>query len=90
MSLADIIAAKKADTAPAPAITPENSAALSSALTSKPAAQTFAATDMFRFVRADGSWKEAVDGVFTPETQEEYDMLSHYASIGKVEEITGE
>lgn len=103
MSLADVIAAKKADPVLTPVTpvtpesnttetspTPETVAALTGLANPMPSTQTFAATDMFRFVLPDGSWKESVDGVFTPSTQEEYEMLLHYASVGKVEEIKGE
>lgn len=51
----------------------------------------FKALELTRFVTADGSWVEAKNGYFEPKTQEEFDMLMHYAGMyNKVEAPTEE
>ena len=50
----------------------------------------FKALEMKRFVTADGSWVNAEDGYFAPKTQEQYDMLRHYASLYNLVELPNE
>lgn len=47
----------------------------------------FKALELKRFVTSDGSWVNAKDGHFVPETQEQYDMLRHYATLHNLVEL---
>lgn len=91
MSIEDIRAAKAAaavdNTPNTGVISAELQASMLAAMHPTPAKQTFKALDIQRFVRADGSWLAAINDVFTPETQEDYDQLKYFEEKALVEEV---
>ena len=84
--MADKAAASKPPTADSK-VSADLQASINAALHPVATEQTFEALDIKRIVRTDGSWLHAVNGVFTPETQEDYDQLKYFEEKSLVKEV---
>ena len=96
MNILELAAARKAaaETTTPPVEAPVESKAHAdvAAFVTQPAAPkgAFKSLELKRFVTADGSWVNAKEGYFVPQTQEEFDMLMHYSTLYNLVELPTE